>query len=526
MKKIFYNGTILTLEQNLYEEAILIENGMIKKVGKQEDIFSLKDDNTELVDLKGHTLMPGFIDSHSHIAQFAQTLCLANISGVKNYDELIHRLVDYKKNVSEKDWIIGYSYEHNFMEEKKHPTKAILDQVSLTNPILITHQSGHMGVMNSKALEILNIDNQTTDPVGGKIGRVEGTNEPNGYLEETAFMSNLKMNQLLSPEVIFRNFEKAQNIYLQNGITTAQDGLTNEQSFFLLKNLSNKNQLKLDVVSYIDMKNSKEVLEQNKEYLEYHNHYKIGGYKIILDGSPQAKTAWLSKPYEGEETYQGYPVYSDEELKKYIKIALDEKKQILAHANGDAASEQFIRVFEELNVLDNYRPVMIHAQTVRLDQLSRMNQLNMISSFYVAHVYHFGDIHIKNLGERAKHISPIKSAIKEDVIYTMHQDTPVIMPNMLETIWCSVKRITKNGALLDDEKISVLEALKGVTINAAYQYFEENKKGTLKEGKLADMIILDKNPLKVSIDEIKEIQILETIKEGNIVYQKEEGVYE
>lgn len=519
MKKIFYNGSILTLEDNLYEEAILIEDGIIKKVGSKEKILNLKDDNTELIDLNGHTLMPGFIDSHSHIGQFASILCFASISGVKNYDELISKLVDYKKNVGENDWIIGYSYEHNFMEEKMHPTKDILDRASLTNPILVVHQSGHMGVVNSKALELLNITSESIDPVGGKIGRIDGTNEPNGYLEETAFMGNLKMDQLLSPEIVFKSFEKAQNIYLENGITTAQDGLTTEQSFNLLKALSNMDRLKLDVISYVDIKNSKEVLIQNKEYLEYHNHYKIGGYKIILDGSPQAKTAWLSKPYEGEETYQGYPVYSDEDAKKYIKMALDENMQILAHTNGDAASEQLIRTFEKLEYENNCRPVMIHAQTVRLDQLPRMNKLNMIASFYVAHVYHFGDIHIKNLGERAKHISPIRSAIQNNVIYTMHQDTPVIMPNMLETIWCSVKRITKKGILLDDEKISILEALKGVTINAAYQYFEEDKKGTLKEGKLADMIILDKNPLEVSIDEIKNIQVLETIKEGNTVYK-------
>lgn len=518
MKKIFYNGTILTLEDNLYEEAILIEDGIIKKLGSKGEILKLKDDSTELIDLNGHTLMPGFIDSHSHIGQFASILCFANITGVKNYDELINKLIDYKKNVGENDWIIGYAYEHNFMEEKMHPTKAILDQVSLTNPIIVVHQSGHMGVANSKALELLNITSDSIDPIGGKIGRIEGTNEPNGYLEETAFMGNLKMDQLLSPEVVFKSFEKAQNIYLQNGITTAQDGLSNEQSFNLLKALSNMNGLKLDVVSYIDIKNAKEVLKQNREYLKYHNHYKIGGYKIILDGSPQAKTAWLSKPYEGEETYQGYPVYSDEEVKKYIKMALDENMQILAHTNGDAASEQLIRAFEELGYKNNYRPVMIHAQTVRQDQLPRMNKLNMIASFYVAHVYHFGDIHIKNLGERAKKISPIHSAIQNNVVYTMHQDTPVITPNMLETIWCSVKRITKNGVLLDDEKISVLEALKGVTINAAYQYFEEDKKGTLKEGKLADMIILDQNPLEVFIDEIKNIKVLETIKEGNSVY--------
>ncbi|MGO0862293.1 amidohydrolase family protein, partial [Clostridioides difficile] len=196
---------------------------------------------------------------------------------------------------------------------------------------------------------------------------------------------------------------------------------------------------------------------------KYVNRFKIGGYKIFLDGSPQGKTAWLTKPYENsEDGYCGYPIYKDEEVEKFINISVEEKMQLLTHCNGDAAADQLINSFEkvikEKNIKDDMRPVMIHAQTVREDQVDEMKKINMIPSYFVAHTYYWGDIHIKNLGEsRAFKISPLKTTIEKGLIYTLHQDTPVIAPNMLETIWCAVNRITKKGVLIgENEKISPL----------------------------------------------------------------------
>ena len=216
----------------------------------------------------------------------------------------------------------------------------------------------------------------------------------------------------------------------------------------------------------------------------------------------------------------------DEELKQYLELALKDNMQILVHCNGDAACQQYIDQFElakqETQSSNDIRPVIVHAQLLDRDQLDNVKKLGMIPSFFVAHVYHWGDIHIKNYGmERASRISLAKSAQDKGIIYTFHQDSPVIEPNMLETIWCAVNRITKNGVLLgDDERISPLDALKAVTKNAAYQYFEEDIKGTLKEGKLADLVILDKNILKVDPMKINDIQVVETIKEGETIFKK------
>ena len=278
------------------------------------------------------------------------------------------------------------------------------------------------------------------------------------------------------------------------------------------------------MICYIDRKENSDILENNKDYLKkYNNKLKIGGYKLILDGSPQGKTAWLTKPYEGEKEYRGYGVYKDEEVINYVKKSLEENVQLLPHCNGDAASDQLIKAYEKQNNLNkNERPVMIHAQTVRYDQLDKMKDLNIIPSFFITHIYYWGDIHIKNLGKRANKISPANYAKKLGLKYTFHQDTPVLNPNILEMVHVAVNRKTKSQKTLgEEEKISVFDALKAVTINAAYQYFEEDKKGSIKEGKLADLVILDKNPLKVPKEEIKNINVLETLKEGKTCYKRD-----
>ena len=187
--------------------------------------------------------------------------------------------------------------------------------------------------------------------------------------------------------------------------------------------------------------------------------------------------------------------------------------QILAHCNGDMAAEEYIKACKEVGNVEKIRPVIIHAQLIDEEELDEAKKLGLIPSFFVAHVYHWGDTHIKNFGlERASKISPVKSAINRKMIYTLHQDSPIIEPNMLETIWCAVKRQTKEGVILGNtERINVLEALKGVTINAAYQYFEENEKGSIKEGKEAKFVVLDKNILDANIDEITDIKIINVI---------------
>lgn len=532
--QLFYHGDIITMEEeNENPEAIFIRNGIIEKVGTLTEVEQSVEKETQLIDLQGKTLMPGFIDSHSHIVAFAQTLGLVDLSTCKSIKEIIDKLKYRKESqkIENGKWIIGFGYDPYLLKEKRHPTNLELDEVSSQNPILISHVSGHMGVTNSYGLQQMQIHQDTQDISGGYYGRDEN-GRLNGYLEENAFIQNAKVANQISDDEMVKLLQQAQKIYLENGITTLQEGLTKPKEWKILKKAAEQEKLLVDTVCYIDISEIEEILPKKQEtqdkkkevekYLKkYHHHLKIGGYKIILDGSPQGKTAWISSPYENEKEYKGYPAKSNDEVEKAILLALKNKMQLLAHCNGDEATNQLITLLEKFpkQEVQAIRPVVIHAQIIREEQLKKLKELNAIPSFFNTHTYYWGDIHIQNLGwERAKEISPAKTAKDLQLNFTFHQDTPVLPPNMLENVWCAVNRITKDEKILGEkEKIDVYTALKAITINSAYQYFEENQKGSFKEGKLANMVLLDHNPLKVNQREIKNITVLKTFIKGEEV---------
>lgn len=251
----------------------------------------------------------------------------------------------------------------------------------------------------------------------------------------------------------------------------------------------------------------------------------IRSAKIFLDGSPQGKTAFMLQPYEGEKEYRGYPTMKDNEVIGAMEYAASRKIQLLAHCNGDGAAEQFLncaeKAAERFPIIRNLRFVMIHAQFVTPSQLERAKGLGIIPSFFTAHSYYWGDTHIKNLGfERASRMSPAKSALEMGIPFTFHQDSPVTEPDMLESVKCAVRRVTKSGVKLD-EGIPVFEAIKGVTASAAYQYGEETRKGTLEQGKNEDIVIMDKNPLEEEVSCLDAIKIAATVKSGKRVYSAE-----
>ncbi len=526
---LYFNGNIITMENEDYAEAVFVKDGIIKYAGKEKKAMELVGEKTELIDLRGKTLMPSFVDSHSHITAYASTLTAKNLSGAKSFDEVVEMMRDFRKKSGLKagEWMIGYGYDHNFLQEMRHPDRNILDEVSRENPILITHASGHMGVANSYALRINGVDKSSKDPAGGRIGRDTAAGEPDGYLEENAFMEFSKKIPPVTKEKMEEFMQEAEREYLKYGVTTVQDGRTQEKDFRLLCSLAEEGKLHLDVVAYIDLKNDRAAAQKNKRYIgSYKNHLKIGGYKIFLDGSPQGRTAWLSKPYEnGEDGYCGYPIYTNSEVEAFIEQSIQDNMQLLTHCNGDAASQQLIDACYGLTQKDReklkgLRPVMIHAQTVRHDQIDKMGDIGMIPSFFISHIYHWGDIHIQNLGmERASRISAAGRAYMDHIPFTFHTDSPVIAPNMLEAVWCAVNRRTKKGVLLGgEEQLTVREALKAITIYGAYQYFEEDEKGSIREGKKADFVILDRDPLCTDKEELRDIRVLSTIKDDRVLY--------
>ncbi|OEJ14853.1 amidohydrolase [Brachyspira hampsonii] len=533
--KVYHNGNILTMkgDEASYAKAIEVRDNTIMKVAyTEEDKKSLINNvYAEIVDLNGKTLMPSFIDAHSHMVRFAQSLTTVDLTGSTNMLEIAQKITNYiEVNKLKPDaWVVGFGYDNNLLPNKKNPDRDDLDKISTTHPIFITHASGHVGAMNSKALEEFGVNENTPDIPGGVIARYPNSRKPTGYMEEAAFMHYAQSIKFSFTDEDLMNFiNQAEDVYLGYGITTAQDALISTAEFPLINNMITNNRFRIDVIGFIDLKNSYSLAKTNSDMIgNYKNRFKIGGYKIFLDGSPQAKTAWLEQPYvSGPARYRGYGIYSNSDVEKFVETALDDKMQLQAHCNGDAAADQYINAFSNVmikrNTTNNYRAVLVHSQIIREEQYTSMSNLNIIPSIFVAHVYYWGDVHLANLGmERASQISASKTALNNNLCFTYHQDTPVIKPNMLETIWCAVNRITRDGVLLgENQKVTPYEALKAITINAAYQNKEEDIKGTIEEGKFADLVILSDNPLTCDPVKIKDIEVLETIKEGKTLYTK------
>ncbi len=541
METLYYNGRIVTMayadetwETRQMPEAVLVRDGRIAGVGDCETLLGKASRRVRRVDLKGKCLMPGFIDSHGHAALCGQMSMFADLSECESFDDVEACLKAYiaRKKVTPKQAVMGFGYDHNFLKENAHPDKRVLDRVSKEIPIFILHVSAHLACANSAALALTGIDETTPDPSGGVVGRLPDSREPSGYLEEAGMqlvqVGIAKKIKIDVPAML----KGVQTKYLENGVTTIQDGATTSRDFTLLRLMSVLGILKLDVVVYPLLSAGGD--EWRKKYPAYDGtykrHLKIGGYKLVLDGSPQGRSAWMSRPYEnGEEGYCGYPWLKDEDVDAYVRQAVSEGSQLLAHCNGDAAGDQYLRAYEkavrEIGSGKDLRPVMIHCQTARNDQLDRMAALSMIASIFVGHVWYWGDVHLKNFGEeRGHHISPVADALKRGVRVNFHQDPPVTAPNMLHSVWCAVNRQSRNGQTVGaDQKVTVYEALKAVTVGGAYQYFEEASKGTVEEGKRADLVILDRCPLDIPPEEIRDIRVMETVKDGKTLWVNPAG---
>lgn len=544
---IYYNGNIFTMEADQPNaEALAIKDGKIIFVGDFKKAQSYIGANTVQVDLQNKTLLPGFIDVHGHITSSAGMMQFVDLapSPYGKVDKISDLQDALKKQINMDEStvpILGNGYDDAIMEEHRHPTRWELDEISLTNPIMVIHASGHASVANSAMLKLLEIDENVKDPEGGHYGRDKSTNKLNGKLEENAcFNALMKLTALLpkapkkeglSQELT--NFLKAQEQWLSYGQTTICDGRTMGVGLDLLKEAASKGLLKADVVYFPDYEaNKKNEQDFLPHYMHYENRLKFAGFKFSDDGSPQGKTAWLTQPYlippEGQTSdYKGFPIFTDDVLYRDLKAVFSKGITAQLHVNGDAAIDQALRVISKLKDEGIYKPelraTLIHVQNSRPDHIKKIKEIGVIPSYFSSHVYLWGDWHYNSVfgPERAAFISPANTAKKEGILFTIHHDAPVTPPDLLTGVYAAVNRITRSGMVLGkDQRITVEDALRSITIDAAYQLQEEKTKGSLKVGKLADMVILDQNPMTIDPKNIRSIQVLETIKEGKTVYKK------
>ena len=537
---LYFGGDILTMQgtEPNYVEAIVTNADSIVFIGRLSESKELFPSVRE-VNLNGKTLLPGFIDAHAHFAGFPSQSIGAQIlpppdAGANNISSLIKILKDWStpENIQLTGWIFGMGFDDSVLAEKRFPTKEDLDKVSTEHPVMIIHISGHFCVVNSKGLELLDITSETPNPEGGIIRRILGTEEPNGVLEELAAIPIMPMVLGPKSEEALKSFLiSGQDMALSYGYTTVQEGRAMPSSHLFLEHAAMTNFLKLDVVSYIDYSVADSLLNTDWYSSSYKNHYRIGGVKLTLDGSPQGRTAWRTLPYliapdGAEEGYLGYPaIPNDKDVEHIYENAFRNNWQIHTHANGDAAMDQMIRTLKKVtNKYGNEgrRDVLIHGQYVREDQLDEFKNLNIIASLFPLHTFYWGDWHKELIGDSlGNKISPTRTALNKGLRITIHTDAPVALPNLMRVIWTATNRVSRSGNIIgENERLTPYEALKCITEWSAYQHFEEESKGTLEVGKLADLVILDSNPVKVDLENIKNIVVLQTIKEGSTVYKK------
>ncbi|MFN9371757.1 MAG: amidohydrolase [Planctomycetaceae bacterium] len=538
---IYSGGDVITInDRQPTAEAVAVRGGKIVAVGPRAEVLAWRGAATKEIDLGGRTLLPGFVDGHGHCFSVGLQAVSANLLPAPDYHvndiaSLQAELKTWAASDTAKKYrlVLGFGYDDAQLAEQRHPTRHDLDAISRDIPVLIIHQSGHLCVVNTRGLEVAGITADSKDPPGGTIRREEDGRTPNGVLEETAnFNAMPKLLPILGEAELDALATAGQKLYAANGYTLAQEGRSVPPVDKTWARLAEGGKMLIDVVSYPDLTASDTPygLDGPWHSRTLRNGYRIGGVKLKFDGSPQGKTAFLSQPFfvpphSRNAAYRGFPTLTDYEVIHKVNLCYEKGWQFQIHCNGDAASDLMIaavRAAQERHGRDpNRRDVMIHCQTVREDQLDRMQELAIIPSFFGMHCYYWGDWHRDSVlgAERAERISPAASALRRRMIFSQHHDAPVALPSAIRVLSSVVTRRTRSGDILGaGQCVPVEVALKSITLWPAYQHFEEEQRGSIEVGKLADFVVLDRNPLKIPVLGLADLKVVETIKAGQTIY--------
>ena len=535
---IYLNGQIVTMDAEARTvEAVAVRGDEIVAVGSDAEVGLMAGPGTRVVDLEGRAMTPGFYAPHDHfpwagaIAVTTVNLNSPPMGPVENIDGLVDALREKAAETPAGDWIQGWGYDDTLIEDQRHPNRHDLDRVSTEHPIYISHTSGHLGVANTMALGMAGINADTQPPPGGVIRHEADTGEPDGVLEETAAWMVMGIVPPATVEQKLEGFRRAVQIYVEQGVTTTVITGGTADNVIDLQMARREGLLALRVVTMVSK--AAPGFPSPAEAGGFVSGFgddrlKLGGIKIVQDGSNQGFTGYFTEPYHtpfnGDPEWRGYPARSREDLTAMVKGLHRAGYQIAIHGNGDAAIDDIIHAFREAQrdfPREDARHRIEHCQMVRKDQLDEIAELGITPSFFVGHVFYWGDRHrdIFMGPERAAGISPLKSSIDRGIRFTVHDDTPVTPVDPLQLIWVSVNRLTRSDQVLGpEERVSPLEAMRAMTIDAAWQNFEEDIKGSIEAGKLADLVILSDNPLTVDPLTIREIEVLETIVGGETVY--------
>jgi predicted amidohydrolase YtcJ len=549
---IFRGGSVVTVEEaQPLAQAVAVAGGRILAVGTDSEIMALATDATRIVDLAGATLLPGFLDGHGHFMNALQIVNWVNVSGppVGPVSSIADAMAAVRAFAAERkpakgEWIVGYGYDSNVLSDGREISRDDLDPVFPDNPVMLIHVSNHGCVLNSAGFKMAGIDENTPTPAGGLILRKPGTNVPDGLLMETAFLPLFANMPKPGEDDLLELIESAQAIYTSRGVTTAQEGATHKPDLEFLMRAAAQGRLKIDVVSLPmvldipalvaeyapDFRGGKMELPETASaaFGTYNKRLKLGGVKLFLDGSPQGKTAFWTEPLltggpAGEKDYVGFPLFPPEPVNKAMAEFVEKGIQTYTHCNGDAAIDMVIDALSRAGVAaaQDRRDVVVHSQFMRPDQLDSYVKLGISPSFFTGHTFFWGDVHIENVGiDRASFISPMAAAKAKGIRFGNHSDFSVTPMDPMLMMQSAILRTTRSGKVLGpDQRVDALTALRALTIDVAYQYREEGTKGSIAPGKLADLVILDRNPLTTDPAELLSIKTVETFKEGVSVWK-------
>jgi len=552
---LYTGGDIITMRgpQPEMAEALAVKNGKIVFVGPLAEAKALVGPATTTIDLAGKTLLPGFIDTHGHFVYFGKNLVDADLFGCTDIPDLLTRMRKQAERTPAGAWIVGFGYQPRQMKENRAPTIEELNGVAADRPVMIVDSSGHLGAGNSRVFDVAGITADTPNPEGGSFTRKTGGTSLAGPMEETALNAVRSKRPPFTGELADAVITGAATLWARYGQTTAMEaglGLGSDD-IQVVVNAIDKNLLPIDL--YIAAKDSTvddtltaaygvasaynpkpdgtlEKLRAARTDLDkrYVNRVRLGGINFWLDGS--SDTAWFTKPYATNPPgktggYSGFRQIPDEVIDAAFDRFWPTEMQIHMHMNGDAAADQALAAIDKAvkkHGMRDARPVFVHASWLRPDQIEKMKTCGAIPSFLPSGIVPGGDGVVKLWGpERAAGSMATRTFLRAGLPFTFSHDAPVSpQPWILALVDAGTNRQSASGQVIGpDERISPYDGLRAVTAMAAYQLKEEKTKGTLEAGKLADLVILEKNPLKVDPVTIKDIAVVETIKEGKTVYR-------
>lgn len=539
---LYLHGTVITVgEARPSAQAVAVTDGIITAVGSDAEIAKLGGPATRVVDLAGKTLIPGFVDGHSHIGDLMGLWTLADLSPppVGTTDSIAGaqqamRAYIQAHGPTAGQLVVGMGYDDSLVAEKRSPTLAELDAIDGVRPICIIHVSGHLAYCNSAGLARIGLKPDSQDPPGGRLGR-DGAGRLDGTLQEQAVYLVFGAMPPMPLDQASRNFDEIQTYYASLGYTTAQDGQTaSPTTLDVLLAAQKAGTLKIDIAAYprwtlVDDLVAKRGITIGGDYV---NRLKFAGVKITEDGSPQGKTAYLTEPYlhppAGQSAdYRGYPILSAQDLDRWYETFMGRGWQVQTHCNGDACIDLVLAAIRKAYAAHPEaratRPVIVHSQVTRPDQLTAYRALGVFPTFFAEHTYYWGDWHRnETLGPaRAAFISPTASALRAGVKFSLHTDAPVVPPSPMHAWWSAVNRVTRSGFVLGpDQRLTPMQALQALTLWPAWQHHDEALKGSITVGKVADFVILGADPLAVDPMSLKDVPVLMTIKADKVIFER------